>query len=58
VDDAAGWCRGCFRTLDEIICWRDMNPAQQRAILRLLPHREALAHERHQAGSGACFTER
>jgi predicted Fe-S protein YdhL (DUF1289 family) len=35
--------------LDEIICWRDMNSAQQRAILRLLPHRRVLANERHLA---------
>ena len=42
MDPQTGWCRGCFRTLDEIAQWASKSPDGQRAIwpelaLRMTP---------------------
>jgi hypothetical protein len=34
-------CLGCFRSLDEIINWSALTPAQKRAVLDALPARQA-----------------
>jgi len=39
--DAAGLCRGCARTLDEIAAWGAMTTGQRQAIMALLPERRA-----------------
>ncbi len=40
--DAAGTlCTGCFRTLDEIALWSDLEPDEKRAVLAQLPARRA-----------------
>jgi predicted Fe-S protein YdhL (DUF1289 family) len=31
--DEQGYCRGCYRSRDEIANWMSMTPAQQRAVL-------------------------
>jgi predicted Fe-S protein YdhL (DUF1289 family) len=41
VLDAGGYCRGCYRTIDEIARWRSFSRAEQWAVLRLLPGRLA-----------------
>jgi predicted Fe-S protein YdhL (DUF1289 family) len=51
-----GMCIGCFRTLDEIARWSEMNDAQREAVLAALPARRlagdaaalprAIAHRR------------
>lgn len=33
-------CKGCFRTLDEISQWRDLDQAARQAILSILPQRK------------------
>jgi len=32
-DEQAGWCRGCYRTLDEIREWPILLPADRQAVL-------------------------
>jgi predicted Fe-S protein YdhL (DUF1289 family) len=40
--DAAGTlCTGCFRTLDEIALWGNLEPDEKRAVLAQLPARRA-----------------
>jgi predicted Fe-S protein YdhL (DUF1289 family) len=33
IDEGSGWCRGCWRTLDEISHWARLTPAQKHACL-------------------------
>ena len=40
-DDATGFCLGCYRSLDEIKGWWDMNPADQKNLLAALEERQA-----------------
>jgi predicted Fe-S protein YdhL (DUF1289 family) len=34
-----GFCRGCFRTIDEIAAWTTMTAEERRRVLALLPAR-------------------
>jgi predicted Fe-S protein YdhL (DUF1289 family) len=43
IDDASGFCRGCYRTLREISYWTTYTPAQQRALLAALEQRKTVA---------------
>lgn len=36
-----GWCRGCYRTLEEIAGWIRLDAAQQWAVLRACDARRA-----------------
>jgi Predicted Fe-S protein len=38
-----GMCIGCFRTLDEIARWSEMNDAQREAVVAALPARRSVA---------------
>jgi predicted Fe-S protein YdhL (DUF1289 family) len=40
MDTATGWCSGCFRTIDEIMAWRDTSNSEKHAVLTVLPARE------------------
>jgi predicted Fe-S protein YdhL (DUF1289 family) len=40
IDDASGYCRGCYRTLHEISYWTTYTPGQQRALLTELEQRK------------------
>lgn len=40
ISEASGYCRGCYRTLEEIAGWWDMSPEEQRALLADLEKRE------------------
>lgn len=33
LDPATGWCKGCFRTIDEIADWTRLGPAGRRAVV-------------------------
>jgi predicted Fe-S protein YdhL (DUF1289 family) len=37
--DANGYCRGCYRTIEEIARWQRMSHPEQRALLRTLSER-------------------
>ena len=39
MDDKNRYCRGCFRTLDEISWWGTMEEDEQAAVLAQLPSR-------------------
>ncbi len=40
VDDSTGMCLGCYRTVDEIKGWWDMNPKDQKNLLIALEERQ------------------
>lgn len=40
MDDTSGLCQGCYRTLDEIQGWWDLEADQQREILLKVGERE------------------
>jgi predicted Fe-S protein YdhL (DUF1289 family) len=40
--DAAGYCTGCYRTIEEIAGWRSLSAGEQRAVLRQLRERAAV----------------
>jgi hypothetical protein len=42
MDPAHGWCRGCYRTLDELAQWSQANDATKLAIWARLEQRQAL----------------
>ena len=39
MDDASGYCIGCWRTIDEIIDWQMLTQAQKADVLDQLPER-------------------
>lgn len=41
LDPASGFCRGCFRTIQEIAGWTMMTRAERLAVLDRLPDRRA-----------------
>ena len=41
IDDASGQCLGCQRTIDEIRDWPILSAEEKRAVLALLPERQA-----------------
>jgi hypothetical protein len=41
MNEATGWCRGCYRTLEEIARWGTMSDAERAAVLAELPVRRA-----------------
>lgn len=40
MDDTTGLCLGCYRSLDEIKGWWDMNPQDQKKLLAALEERQ------------------
>lgn len=32
MNDASGWCEGCFRTIDEIVAWAVLDDPEKRAV--------------------------
>ncbi len=40
MDEATGFCRGCYRTIDEIKTWWDMNLSEQKTLLSTLQARQ------------------
>jgi predicted Fe-S protein YdhL (DUF1289 family) len=41
MDARSGYCRGCTRTIDEIIAWARLDDDAKRAVWALLPARRA-----------------
>jgi len=41
IDDENGFCQGCFRTVDEIQGWWDLENAQKKQIIEEASKREA-----------------
>ncbi|WP_079435352.1 DUF1289 domain-containing protein [Zoogloea sp. LCSB751] len=41
MDEAAGYCAGCFRTIPEITEWSGASEARKQAILDLIAGRQA-----------------
>jgi predicted Fe-S protein YdhL (DUF1289 family) len=41
MDGKTGFCRGCLRTIDEIMAWGSANDEVKRAIWREIRRREA-----------------
>jgi predicted Fe-S protein YdhL (DUF1289 family) len=41
MDARSGYCRGCFRTLDEIAAWGVLDVEGKKAVLASLPERRA-----------------
>lgn len=41
MDAATGWCKGCYRTIDEIIAWGQGSAAYQQDVWLALPKRYA-----------------
>jgi hypothetical protein len=41
MDPATGWCRGCLRTIDEIVAWGGLDDEGKRRVWALLPARRA-----------------
>ncbi|MDR1969142.1 MAG: DUF1289 domain-containing protein [Burkholderiaceae bacterium] len=39
INDATGWCEGCFRRLEEISAWRSLSVAEQREVLARVARR-------------------
>jgi uncharacterized protein len=49
LDDATGYCIGCFRNIDEIRDWMIMLPAERQEVLRRIDERR----RQSPAGPGA-----
>ena len=45
MDDSTGFCQGCYRSMDEIRDWWDLDNAQKQTINALASQREAAAFE-------------
>lgn len=41
IDEASGYCAGCYRTVDEIKGWWDMSVQAQSALVTELEQRQA-----------------
>ncbi len=41
MDPATGWCRGCLRTIDEIVAWGRLDDDGKQRVWALLPARRA-----------------
>lgn len=50
MDERSGLCRGCARTIDEIIAWSKLDDDAKRAVWKQLPaRREGLPGEEQSA---------
>lgn len=45
MNEKTGFCHGCYRTMDEIEKWWDLNNLQKQAVLDKLAVREAAAFD-------------
>ena len=41
MDDLTGFCQGCYRTIDEIQAWWEMDDQQQKETINKAAQREA-----------------
>lgn len=40
IDEASGFCQGCYRTIDEIKGWWNMSVPEQQALTQTLEQRQ------------------
>ena len=45
MDDSTGFCLGCYRTMDEIQGWWDLDDAQKQAVIATASERETAAFD-------------
>lgn len=45
IDDNSGFCQGCFRTLEEIQQWWDMDNATKEKVVKSAAERESAAFD-------------
>lgn len=45
IDDMTGYCQGCYRTLEEIRQWWDMDNSAKAAVVKTAEERESAAFE-------------
>jgi len=45
IDEKTGFCHGCYRSINEIEKWWDLNNHQKQAVLNKLAEREAAAFD-------------
>jgi uncharacterized protein len=45
LDPASGYCRGCWRTIDEISQWLNLSREEKRRVLAALPARRQRVQE-------------
>lgn len=45
IDETSGFCQGCFRTLEEIQGWWDMDNASKAAVVKTAAERESAAFD-------------
>ena len=43
MDAATGWCKGCYRDIDEIMVWAQAGEAFKQSVWQALPARHAQA---------------
>ena len=53
IERRTGWCKGCARTIDEIVGWPQSSEAEREAIVAVLPER--LAARSHRGWLGRLF---
>ncbi len=41
MDDSTGFCQGCYRSMDEIQGWWDLDNSQKQVVVELASEREA-----------------
>ncbi len=51
LDPVHGWCKGCYRTIDEIADWSRALPAARRAVIEAAGHRRAQHPPQHPSTS-------
>ena len=45
MDDSTGLCQGCYRTMDEIQDWWDLDNMQKQAVINIASEREEQAFD-------------
>ena len=45
MDDSTGLCQGCYRTMDEIQGWWDLDNTQKQVVINLASQREEQAFD-------------
>ena len=45
MDDSTGLCQGCYRTMDEIQGWWDLDNTQKQVVINLASEREEQAFD-------------
>lgn len=46
MNDANGWCEGCWRTIDEIVSWAVLDDSEKRAVWLRLDARRRSGEDR------------